>query len=79
MASYIVQDASLAAVADAIRAKAGGTEKLVFPAGFVEAVDGIEGGGLAPNERIYQVGHVTESISIAGCITSNASCALQEG
>lgn len=45
MANYIVQDTSLAAVADAIRAKAGGTEKLVFPAGFVEAVEGITGGG----------------------------------
>lgn len=45
MAKYIVQDTSLAAVADAIRAKAGGTEKLVFPAGFVEAVENITGGG----------------------------------
>ena len=45
MANYIVQDTLLATVADAIRAKAGGTEKLVFPAGFVEAVDGINGGG----------------------------------
>ena len=45
MANYIVQDTSLETVADAIRAKAGGTEKLVFPAGFVEAVDGIKGGG----------------------------------
>ena len=45
MANYIVQDTSLATVADAIRAKTGGTEKLVFPAGFVEAVGGIKGGG----------------------------------
>lgn len=73
MANYIVQDTSLASVADAIRAKAGITEPLVFPDGYTAAVYGIEGGGLAPNERIYQVGHVTESISIARCITSSAS------
>lgn len=47
MAIYIVQDASLAAVADAIRAKAGITEPLVFPDGFVDAVEEIQtdGGG----------------------------------
>lgn len=45
MANYIVQDTSLAAVADAIRAKTGGGEALAFPAGFVEAVEGITGGG----------------------------------
>lgn len=45
MANYIVQDTSLAAVADAIRAKTGGGEALAFPAGFVEAVEGISGGG----------------------------------
>jgi hypothetical protein len=32
-------------VENSIRAKAGLTEKLVFPAGFVEAVEGISGGG----------------------------------
>lgn len=35
---------SLSAVAEAIRAKSGGDEPLVFPEGFVEAVEGIEGG-----------------------------------
>lgn len=45
MANYIVQDTSLAAVADAIRAKTGGGEALAFPAGFVEAVEGIKAGG----------------------------------
>lgn len=42
MASYIVQDASLAAVADAIRAKAGIAEPLVFPDGYTAAVEGIQ-------------------------------------
>ena len=35
-------DANLTSVAEAIREKAGTTETLVFPEGFVEAVDSIE-------------------------------------
>lgn len=45
MANYIVQDTSLETVADSIRAKAGISEKLVFPDGWKAAVDGIKGGG----------------------------------
>ena len=45
---YIVQDTSLETVADAIRAKAGISEKLEFPLGWKAAVDGITGGGSAP-------------------------------
>lgn len=45
MANYIVQDTSLATVADAIRSKAGISEKLVFPDGWKAAVDGIQTGG----------------------------------
>jgi hypothetical protein len=46
MANYIVQDTSLETVADAIRAKAGISEKLVFPDGWKAAVDGIQSGGV---------------------------------
>lgn len=45
MAVYRVQDTSLTAVADAIRAKAGTSDALTFPDGFVEAVGGIQAGG----------------------------------
>ena len=45
MANYIVQDTSLATVADAIRAKAGISAKLEFPLGWKAAVDGIQTGG----------------------------------
>jgi hypothetical protein len=45
MAKYIVQKESLETVADSIRAKAGISEKLVFPNGWKAAVDGIKGGG----------------------------------
>ena len=42
---YLVQDTSLTAVADAIRAKAGGSDPLTFPAGMVDAIAGIASGG----------------------------------
>lgn len=45
MAMYKVDEASLTAVADAIRAKAGVSEPMEFPNGFVEAVGNIEAGG----------------------------------
>lgn len=45
MAKYFVEDSSLTAVADAIRAKGGTTEALAFPAGFIAAVESISAGG----------------------------------
>lgn len=44
MTEYLAKSEDLTAVADAIRAKAGTTEPLVWPEGFKEAVDGIAGG-----------------------------------
>lgn len=49
MAEYLVQGASLTAVADAIRERGGTTAPLSFPAGMAEAVRNIqsEGGDLS--------------------------------
>ena len=47
MNDYLVTDAELTAVADAIRAKGGVSGRLVFPAGFVSAVAAIPTGGAA--------------------------------
>lgn len=41
MAEMLVQDASLTAIADAIRAKAETIDELVFPNGFVEAISAL--------------------------------------
>lgn len=41
MATYNVQETSLASIADAIRAKTGGTDELVFPGGFVSEIGSI--------------------------------------
>ena len=45
MRNYVVSDASLGAVADAIREKGGTTAALEYPDGFVQAIGEIEGGG----------------------------------
>lgn len=45
MADYLVQGASLTAVADAIREKGGTTAPLSFPAGMASAIRNIQSGG----------------------------------
>ena len=45
MAEYLVQGASLTAVADAIRERGGTSEPLVFPDGMASAIRGIQNGG----------------------------------
>lgn len=45
MANYIASDTDLTAVADAIRAKSGGSSQLAFPAGFVSEIQAIPSGG----------------------------------
>lgn len=45
MSEYLVNGEDLTAVADAIRAKSGGSESLEFPDGFVSEVGSISGGG----------------------------------
>lgn len=44
MSNYLVSDTDLGAIADAIRAKSGGSEQLAFPAGFVSEVQSIPTG-----------------------------------
>lgn len=44
MQEYIVNDESIASVADAIREKIGSSELLSFPEGFISAIQGIVGG-----------------------------------
>lgn len=47
MADYLTNTTELTAVADAIRAKGGTTASLVYPNGFVSAIENISGGGSA--------------------------------
>lgn len=45
MAEYLVKDTELTSIADAIRAKSGGSDSLAFPDGFSQAIAAIEAGG----------------------------------
>lgn len=45
MANYLTTDTDLTAVADAIRTKGGTSGQLIFPQGFVDAIDNIQTGG----------------------------------
>lgn len=56
MANYIVQKESLESVADSIRAKAGISEKLVFPDGWKATVDNISEGS-APDGSAVTFGY----------------------
>lgn len=58
MSEYLVQDTELAAVADAIRTKAGTTDPITFPNGFTEAIAAIQTGA-GGSEEPYAIGTVT--------------------
>lgn len=45
MADYLTTDTELTSVADAIREKGGTSAALVWPSGYVDAIDAIETGG----------------------------------
>ena len=53
MTAYITNDTDLGAVADAIRAKTGGSLPILFPGGFVSEIASIPSGGHDPMEDLY--------------------------
>ena len=62
MADYLTTDTDLTAVADAIRAKTGGSASLAFPAGFISEIGNISGGGntdLADADMDFVYGEIT--------------------
>ena len=52
MAEYLTNTADLTAVADAIRAKGGISDPLVYPDGFVSAIQAIETGGGSGSDEL---------------------------
>lgn len=52
MAAYLTNTADLTAVADAIRAKGGISDPLVYPDGFVTAIQAIETGGGSGSDEL---------------------------
>ena len=75
MADYLVHDVSLAAVADAIRAKSEATGPLAFHDGFVQAVGSVtfgrEDGQPVQREQAYAVS--AEDLNTLGTIVQSVS------
>lgn len=56
-----VLDTQLTSIADAIRAKTGGSDSLVFPDGFLQAIAAIEAGGGSGGGQAFQCGTVVSA------------------
>ena len=54
-------DTQLTSIADAIRAKTGGSDSLVFPDGFLQAIAAIEAGGGSGGGHAFQCGTVVSA------------------
>ena len=61
MAEYLVQGASLTAVADAIREKGGTTAPLSFPDGMAGAIRSIQSGGDLSSIDVYIADFTSDS------------------
>lgn len=80
MAEYLTNTADLTAVADAIRAKGGTSSQLVYPAGFVSAIQAIQT-GIAPQLVVTVSAGATVtatngSKTISGTADSTGVCTL---
>lgn len=74
MADYLTTDTELTSVANAIRTKGGTSEQLVYPTGFVSAIEAIPTGGSSAS---YNVTVQLTSPTSAG-YASNPCCILYE-
>ena len=81
MAYRKANDTSLASVADAIRAKGGTSEQLVFPDGFVSAISAIQtggGGGASPSAKWSDVNFIDYDGTVLYSYTLAEAQALME-
>lgn len=62
MGKKTVEDSSLISIADAIREKGGTDADLVFPSGFISAIEAIEASGEIPEGYIKPTGNLTDSL-----------------
>lgn len=69
MSDYITNTAELTAIADAIRAKGSTTASLVYPDGFVSAIEDIESGGGGASNFVHGTFTTGRSSSAADLIT----------
>ena len=69
MSNYIVDGSDLTDIADAIRAKSGGSSQLAFPAGFVSEIQAIPSGGGDPEYGLVDV--LYNQSNITGGVQNN--------
>lgn len=81
MAEYLTNTADLTAVADAIRAKGGTSAQLVYPAGFVSAIQAIQSGvavQLIVKTRVGASVTATKgSTTVSGTAGTDGTCTLE--
>ena len=66
MSKYLINGESIEAIADGFRTSRGTEQKYTLDEMAVLAAEKVGGGGgLAPNERVYQVGNATAEVTIA--------------
>lgn len=69
MSNYIVDGSDLTSIANAIRAKSGGSSQLIFPAGFVSEIQSIQtGGGSSSHTVTVSLSDPYHGSEFSGCI-----------
>lgn len=79
MADYRTTDTALTAVADAIREKGGTSASLVYPAGFISAINNISGGGATITDTTDSHGGTIRSIDTENATTIEPLSVTQNG
>lgn len=64
MGKKTVEENSLISIADAIREKGGTDADLVFPSGFISAIEAIEASGEIPEGYIKPIGNLTDDLIV---------------
>ena len=73
MSNYLVSDTDMTSVANAIRAKSGGSSQLAFPAGFVSEIGDIPSGGNLPFGLVKEKTLIDTTFTADSDITANIS------
>lgn len=63
MAKYIVDSSDMTDIADAIRAKGGTSDPLVYPAGFISAIENMSTGGVTVEDTLDEHGGTVRTIT----------------
>ena len=79
MSKKTVEESSLISIADAIREKGGTDADLVFPSGFISAIEAIEASGEIPEGYIKPTGNLTASLFRRESDSGNHKLVIPQG